>query len=97
MLWTLVSIGNFLTVFVKRGCMENYFEIAGVRIRIEADTAFEWDPHIKVFETDAFEQADEIYKIRMTDELHDPDGEIVYQGATCSWLKRAGAGYLSVS
>ena len=84
MLWTLVSIENFLSIFIKRGCMKNYFEIAGVRIRIETDVAFEWDPHIKVFETDAFEQADEIYKIRMADKLYDPDGEIVYQGATCS-------------
>ena len=64
--------------------MEYYFKIAGIKIKIDTDAIFDWNPHIRTFETDVFEQADEIYKIRMTDGLHEPDGEIVYQGATCS-------------
>lgn len=75
---------TFLSIFVRRGCMEYYFKIAGIKIRVDTDTVFDWNPHIKTFETAAFEQANEVYSIRMTDDLHKPDGEIVYQGATCS-------------
>lgn len=64
--------------------MEYYFKIAGIKIKIDTDAIFDWNPHIRTFETDAFEQVDEVYSIRMTDSLHEPDGEIVYQGATCS-------------
>lgn len=64
--------------------MEYYFKIAGIKIKMDADAVFDWNPHIKMFETDAFEQADEVYRIRMTDCLHKPDDEVVYQGATCS-------------
>lgn len=64
--------------------MEHYFKIAGIKIKIDTDAIFDWNSHIRTFETDGFEQADEIYKIRMIDGLHKPDGEIVYQGATCS-------------
>ena len=77
--------------------MEYYFKIAGIKIRVDTDTVFDWNPHIKTFETAAFEQANEVYSIRMTDDLHKPDGELVYQGATCSWLKRSGTLYLSIS
>ena len=64
--------------------MEYYFKIAGIKIKINTDAVFDWNPHIKTFETASFEQADEVYSIRMTDGLHKPDGELVYQGATCS-------------
>lgn len=64
--------------------MEYYFKIAGIKIKLDTDAVFDWNPHIKTFETVAFEQADEVYSIRMTDGLHKPDGELVYQGATCS-------------
>ncbi len=64
--------------------MNYYFEIAGIKIRIETDMAFDWNMYIKTFAIAPFEKADVIYILRMTDELHKPDGEIVYQGATCS-------------
>ena len=77
--------------------MEYYFKIAGVKIKVDTDTEFDWNPHIRTFASEAFRQADEVYKIRMADELHKPDGRIVYQGATCSRLKRPGTTYLSAS
>ena len=49
--------------------MEYYFKIAGVKIKIDADTEFDWNPHIRTFASEAFAQADEVYKIRMADEL----------------------------
>lgn len=77
--------------------MEYYFKIAGVKIKVDTDTEFDWNPHIRTFASEDFGQADEVYKIRMADELHKPDGRIVYQGATCSRLKRPGTTYLSAS
>lgn len=64
--------------------MEYYFLIAGVQIKVEADAAFDWNSHIKIFETKPFQTADEMYRLRLVDMLKNPEGEIVYQGATCS-------------